>query len=167
MMSKRASLLVGAAAALGLRALLAKLILLRLRRDLARLNDGDYSGFLSAFADDAVLRFNEGPHRWSGDHRGKAAIERFLKDFTSAGLRGEIRGLWISGPPWALTLLVRFDDEARAPDGELIYANEVAIVARTRWGRIVEQEDFYRDTARIEVLERRLQELGVPAAATV
>jgi len=166
-MRNRASLLAGFVAALGFRALLTRLILLRLRRDLKRLNAGDYGPFLAAFAEDAVLRFNDGAHRWAGDHRGRAAIERFLKDFTSAGLQGEIRGLWAFGPPWALTLLARFDDEAKAPDGELIYANEVAIVARTRWGRIVEQEDFYRDSARIEALERRLQELGVPAAEPV
>jgi ketosteroid isomerase-like protein len=166
-MGKRASLLAGFAAALGSRALLTRLLLLRLRRDLKRLNEGDYESFLAAFADDAVLHFNDGAHRWAGDHRGKAAIERFLKDFTSAGLRGEIRGLWVFGPPWALTIVARFDDEARAPDGEPIYANEVAIVARTRWGKIVEQEDFYRDSARIEALERRLRERGVPAAEQV
>lgn len=163
-MGKRASLLLGAAAALGSRALLIRLILLRLRRDVKRLNDGDYGPFLSAFAEDAVLRFNEGPHRWSGEHRGKAAIERFLKDFTAAGLRGEVGDVWISGPPWAMTLVARFDDEARGPEGELVYSNEVVVVARTRWGKIVEQQDFYRDTARMEALERHLQEQGVPAA---
>jgi ketosteroid isomerase-like protein len=61
-------------------------------------------------------------------------------------------------------LAARFDDRATDPQGEEIYANRVVIVARTRWGKIVEQEDFYVDTGRILALEERLQELGVPAA---
>ena len=35
---------------------------------------------LSGYADGAVLHFNEGPHRWSGAHTGKPAIERFYLD---------------------------------------------------------------------------------------
>ena len=164
-MTQRASLLAGAAAAIALRALLPKVILLRLRRDVERLNAGDYGPFLSTFADDAVLHFNEGAHRWSGDHRGKAAIELFLRDFTAAGLRGEIGDVWISGPPWALKLVARFDDEAIGPEGEQLYSNEVIVVVRTRWGKIVEQEDFYHDTARMMSFEERLQELGILAVA--
>ncbi len=165
-MSARRTLVAGAALGLLGRTLLVRAIELRLRRDVRRLNSGDYSAFLAAFSDDAVLHFNEGEHRWSGEHRGKAAIERFLQDFTTAGLRGEIRGLWIGGPPWAMTLLVRFDDEASGPGGEQLYSNRVVVLARTRWGKIVEQEDFYVDTVRMSSLEQRLQELGiVPALA--
>ena len=49
----------------------------------------------------------------------------------------------VAGPPWAMTLVARFDDRATGPDGEELYTNRVAMVARTRWGRIVEHEDFY------------------------
>ena len=52
-------------------------------------------------------------------------------------------------------------DQAERPDGERIYANRTVLLARTRWGRIVEQEDFYEDTGRILALEERLRELGV------
>jgi ketosteroid isomerase-like protein len=107
-----------------------------------------------------VLRFNDGPHRWAGEHRGRAAIEDFLKEFVAAGLQGRIRQLWTAGPPWALTMAVRFDDEAHA-GGERVYANRVAIVVRTRWGRIVEQDDFYEDTERIPALERALRRHGI------
>jgi len=75
--------------------------------------------------------------------------------------QGEIKELWIGGPPWALTLVARFDDVARAPDGEQIYANRTCLVVRTRWGKIVEHEDFYEDTGRILELEARLRELGI------
>jgi hypothetical protein len=60
-----------------------------------------------------------------------------------------------------MTLLVRFDDEARGPDGEVVYSNETALHARTRWGKIVFQQDFYADTERITAFDRHLRELGV------
>jgi ketosteroid isomerase-like protein len=165
MIGKR-SVLIGAGAAIAGRALVAHLVLLKARRDLRRLNDGDYRPVLSGYADDAVLRFNEGPHRWSGEHRGKTEIEHFLRNFTGAGLRGQITQVWIAGPPWALSLAVRFDDRATGPDGEELYANRVAMTVRTKWGRIIEHDDFYADTARIVAFEEKLRALGVePAAA--
>lgn len=155
------SLCAGAGIVLVGRGLLTRLLLLKLRRDVKRLNAGDHRPLLRGYADDAVLHFNDGPHRWSGEHRGKAAIERFLRDFVGAGLQGEIRALWIAGPPWALTMVARFDDRAISPAGDEIYANRTVLVVRTRWGRIVEHEDFYEDTTRILTLENTLRELGI------
>lgn len=163
----RIPVLAGAAFAVAARAALRQALLAKFRADVAKLNAGDHTSLLAAYADDAVLRFNPGDHRWAGDHRGKAAIDRFLRDLTRAGLQGEIKDVWLGGPPWALTLVARFDDHADAPDGSRIYANRTCLVIRTRWGRIVEHEDFYEDTGRILALERRLQELGVaPVGAT-
>jgi ketosteroid isomerase-like protein len=157
-------LIVGIIVALTARALLRRLILLKFRRDVQRLNAGDYRPLLASYADDAVLRFNEGPHRWSGEHRGKAAIERFLRDFTGARVQGRITGLWIGGPPWALTLVARFDDRAAGTRGEELYANRAVIVARTRWGKIVEHEDFYEDTGRLVAFDQKLRGLEVRPA---
>ncbi|HTP21138.1 MAG TPA: nuclear transport factor 2 family protein [Solirubrobacteraceae bacterium] len=159
-MIHKPSLLAGAGAAIAARALLPRLALIKLRRDVRRLNAGDYAPLLAGYADDAVLHFNEGPHRWSGDYRGKPAIERFLREFTAAGLQGEITELWIEGPPWAMTLIGRFNNRATGPDGEELYANRVVILARTRWGKIVEQDDFYVDTGRIVAFDQKLRELG-------
>ena len=167
MINKR-SFVAGAGVAIAGRALLPQLILLKLQRDVRHLNAGDHQPLLAGYAEDAVLRFNDGAHRWAGDHYGKAAIDRFLQNFTRAGITGEIRRLWIAGPPWALTLILRFDDRATGPDGATLYANRVVMVVRTRWGRIVEHEDFYFDTVNMVAFEQRLQELGiepVPAAA--
>lgn len=154
-----------AGAALAGRAILSRALLVKFRRDVRAINAGDHQPILSVYAEDAVLRFNEGDHRWSGEHRGKAAIDRFLRDFTRAGLQGEIRELFVAGPPWRLTLIARFDDWARAPDGEEIYRNRTVLLIRTRWGKIVHHEDFYEDTERIDALEARLRELGVEPAA--
>jgi ketosteroid isomerase-like protein len=164
-MRQRSSLIIGCLATLAVRALFIRGLLAKLERDVERLNDGDYRPLLAGYADSAVLNFNDGPHRWAGEHRGRPAIERFLRDFTRAGINGRIRALWIGGPPWAMTLVVRFDDWARTSDGEEIYANRTLLLARTRWGRIVEQDDFYEDTGRILAFEQRLRELGIEPVA--
>jgi hypothetical protein len=39
-------------------------------------------------------------------------------------------------------------------------------VARTRWGKIVEHDDFYADTGRIVALDEKLRALGVEPVAT-
>ena len=164
-MGHRSGLIAGATGALLVRAALIRVLLFKLRRDVDKLNGGDHGPLLAGYAEDAVLHFNEGPHRFSGEHRGKAQIERFLREFTHAGINGEIRALWIGGPPWAMTLVVRFDDWAKAPDGRQIYSNRTLLLARTRWGRIVDQQDFYEDTSRILHLEESLREIGVEPVA--
>jgi ketosteroid isomerase-like protein len=156
--------IAGTGAAVAARALLHRVLLLRLRRDVRALNAGDFAPLLSNYAEDAVLRFNEGEHRWAGEHRGRAAIAGFLQNFVGAGLQGHIGEVFMAGPPWRMTLLVRFDDHAHGPAGEEIYRNRTVLLARTRWGRIEVQEDFYEDTARIAALDRRLTELGIGPA---
>lgn len=153
-MDRRA--IAGAGLALIARAMVSRVLLFKLRRDVRALNAGDIQPLLSNFAQDAVMRFNDGEHRWSGEHRGKVAIAAFLQSFVDAGLRGHVKELFVSGPLWRLTLVARFDDRANDSSGEEIYRNRTILLARTRWGRIVSQEDFYEDTERIVALERRL-----------
>ena len=158
------ALAAGAAAALGLRTLAVAALAHKLRGDLARLDAGDHRPLLAAYADDAVLSFNYGEHRWAGEHRGRPAIERFLREFAAAGLQGELVDVLVGGPPWALRIMTRFDDRAEGPNGEKLYRNRVMMSLQMRWGRIVRHEDFYEDTGRIERFDRRLTELGKPAA---
>lgn len=155
------SLAVGAALGLLARSLLARAVLLKFRSDLRHVNRGDHTRLLKAYARDAVIHFNEGPHRFSGTWRGRDEIDRFLRNFTGAGLQGEIVSMGMSGPPWALTLWARFDDAATAPSGEHLYANRSAVVLRTRWGKVVDHEDFWVDTAPIVELETKLNALGI------
>jgi ketosteroid isomerase-like protein len=152
---------LGAVGAIAARRLFAAALLFKLRHDVRALNAGDYGPLLSGYTEDAVLQFNEGTHRWAGEHRGKPAIERFFQDFVAAGIEGEVVESFFAGPPWRMSLIVRFDDEARAPDGEQIYRNRTFLLARARWGKIVSQQDFYEDTERIGALDARLTELGV------
>jgi ketosteroid isomerase-like protein len=153
--------ITGAAIAVAGRALLPQLLLVKFGRDVRRLNAGDHSTLLRSYAGDAILRFNDGEHRWAGEWVGRAAIDRFLQNFTAAKVQGEIRRIAISGPPWALTMMVRFDDHADGPDGTRLYENRTVLVLRTKWGKVVDQEDFYVDTGRILAFDRKLSELGV------
>lgn len=163
----RMSFWAGAAVAVACHAAFPRLLLLKFGRDVAALNRGDYRGLLSAYADDAVLRFADGDHRWAGDWVGRDGIERFLQNFTAAGVQGMITGLAVSGPPWAMTLMVRFNDYADGPDGSRLYENRTVLVLRTRWGKIIEHDDFYADTERIAVFDRKLTALGVAAIPKV
>jgi ketosteroid isomerase-like protein len=160
---KPVNFLAGAALALVGRALLPRLLLLKFSGAVTKLNEGDHAALLESYADDFVLHFNDGPHRWAGDWVGKEGMDRFLRNFTAAGIQGEILKVATSGPLWALTMWVRFDDHADGPDGTRIYDNQTVLVLRTRWGKIVEQTDFYVDTATIEALDRKLGELGIEA----
>ncbi len=157
----RAGLLGAAALTLAARAVLARLLLVKFRREVRALNAGDPAPLLANFRADAVLAFNDGSHRWAGEHRGKPAIERFLRSFIAAGLQGEIRELAFSGPPWRMTVLARFDDRALDSDGAEVYRNRTVLLVRTRWRKVVHQEDFYEDTARIDAFDAHLAARGI------
>jgi len=164
-MARLRLLAAGAVLVLGFQALTRQLLLKQFRRSVEALNRGDYGPLLDGFAEDAVLHFNEAPHRWAGEHRGRDQIESFLKDFVAAGLQGEINELWTSGPPWAMTAVAQFDDQALGPDGQELYSNQTMIMVRTRWGKVTEQRDFYVDTGRMIDFDRKLSELGIDPVA--
>jgi ketosteroid isomerase-like protein len=138
-----------------------RLLLAKLRRDVAALNGGDHLPLLSGYAKDAVLVFTEGDHRWSGTYVGREAIGEFLEGFMRVGIKGKITEMWTGGWPWSMTVLVGFDDHADGPDGERLYENHTVLMCRTRWGKIVRQEDFYVDTVRMVAFDRKLTELGM------
>lgn len=152
-------IVIGCAAAVIVRIVFVRALLFKLRRDVAALSRGDYRPLLNGYADQAVLEFSDGDHRWAGIHHGKAAIEQFLGEFVGAGLHGEVRAIWTSGWPWSMTIVARFDDAADL-DGEHLYDNQTVLVCRTRWGKIVHQADYYADTERIAAFDRALTERG-------
>jgi ketosteroid isomerase-like protein len=152
---------LGAALAVGARALFPRLLAAKFGRDVYKLNAGDHTALLDVYADDFVLRFHDGDHRWAGDWVGKAGMDRFLQNFTAAGIQGEIKAIATSGPLWALTIWARFDDHADSSDGTRLYENRTVLVLRTRWGKVVEQQDFYLDTGRLADFDRKLTELRV------
>lgn len=156
-------LMVGAGLGFGAAQLVPSLLRTKFSKDVAALNAGQHEPLLSAYSDDFVLRFHDGDHRWRGEWRGREGMDRFLRNFTAAKIQGEIKSVAVSGPPWAMTIWARFDDHADGPDGERLYENRTVLVLRTRWGKVVQQDDFYADTGRLADFDRRLSELGVAA----
>jgi len=125
-----------------------------IRRNAEALRHGDIRGLLAAYADDAVLVF-PGSSSWGGEHRGKPAIEAFLRRFVDSGLVGEVQDILVNGPPWRTRVCVLFFDRALGPGGETVYENRAVLFGRIAWGKIVHQEDF-EDTHKVEAFDRYL-----------
>lgn len=153
----RAWFAAGGATAFTGRYVLRRVLTRKFEREVAALNAGDHRPLLRSYHRDAVVRFADGGHRWAGVHVGHDAIEAFLLGFVNAGLRGEIAEAYFGGPPWRMTTVVRFTDRASARG----HRARTVLLVRTRWGRIVEQEDFFENTARIDAFDARLRELGL------
>lgn len=124
------------------------------RRNLAALNQGAIDPLLAGYAPDAVLIF-PGSSSWAGEHRGRAAIEAFLRRFVDAGLTGEPHEILVNGPPWRTIICVLFTDPAHDESGAVVYENRAVLFARAVWGKIVYQED-YEDTVKAEQFDRYL-----------
>jgi ketosteroid isomerase-like protein len=123
-----------------------------IRRNVRALGRGDAGPLLASYADEAVLVF-PGESSWSGEHRGKAAIEAFLRRFLEAGIVGEVHEILVNGPPWRTTVCVLFSDRVVDPAGTAVYENRAVLYGRIAWGKIVYHEDF-EDTQKVEAFDR-------------
>jgi len=126
-----------------------------IRRSIDAVGRGDIGPTLAGYADDAVLVFPGRRTRWSGEHRGKPAIEAFLRSFLEAGIVGEAHDILVNGPPWRTTVCVLFTDRAHSATGDIVYENRAILFGRVVWGKIVYHEDF-EDTQRSEAFEALL-----------
>jgi ketosteroid isomerase-like protein len=124
------------------------------RRNTRALRLGNPGPLLAGYDSDAVLVF-PGTSSWAGEHRGKPAIEAFLKRFLAAGLVGDVQEILVNGPPWRTKICVLFADMARDDSGNVVYENRVALFGCIEWGKIVYQED-YLDTIKVEEFDRYL-----------
>ena len=105
----------------------------QIRRNIDALGRGDPAPLLRGYADDAVLVF-PGASTWGGEHRGRPAIERFLRRFLAAGLSGRSEDILVNGPPWRTRIAVVFVDRASDADGTEVYANRAVLHAVARLG---------------------------------
>jgi ketosteroid isomerase-like protein len=140
--------------------LYAWLLRLMLRHNVERLREGDIGPFLGVYADDARLVF-PGRNSWGREYSGKAEIEQFLRRFLGAGLKAETHEVLVHGPPWNTTISVRLTDEARAPDGTVVYENRAIVFAKVAWGKIV-FEEVYEDTQKVAKFDEYLATVGEP-----
>jgi ketosteroid isomerase-like protein len=139
-----------------------------IRRNLRRLNQGDYRPALAMYAEDATLAF-PGDNTWArqfrepqpgrrpfATHRGRAELEAFMARYVGDGIQLEVEDILVNGPPWNARAAVVAHDwvpgrpglvGADGQDGHDRYQNRAVLYVRTRWGRIVAHEDF-EDTER-------------------
>jgi ketosteroid isomerase-like protein len=125
------------------RAWLARKLLIR---NLEALNRGDVGPILRMETDEVHFHF-PGSSSWAADTVGKAQVEAWLKRMVATGLQHRADEVVVSGPPWRMSLVLRGTDHFEEPDGTPVYDNRYVIWARTRWGRIYDNE-VYEDTER-------------------
>jgi len=130
------------------------LVAAMIRRAVRRTNGGDIGPLLGSFAADATLLF-PGDHSWGGEYKGKAAIRGFLERFVEVGINLRPHEIVVQGWPWNTTVMLRFTNEARDKNGDVVYANKGAIFARAAWGKIKYQED-YEDTQKVVAFDEYL-----------
>jgi ketosteroid isomerase-like protein len=130
-----------------------------IRRNIARLKQGDYRPALAMFRDDATLAF-PGDNSWANEHRpaekgreafathrGRAEIEAFMRRYVEDGLQMAVEDILVNGPPWNTRVAIRARDWVEGPDGHDRYNNRAVLFVNSTWGKIRAQED-YEDSER-------------------
>jgi ketosteroid isomerase-like protein len=123
---------------------------------MSRARAGDIQPTLLLDAPEVTLTF-PGQNSWSGVHRGKVEVERWLRRLVALGLQTYPDEVVVKGFPWNTTVCVRGYDHLKGPDGEMVYENRFVIWGRMSWGRLKEYE-VYEDTHKANELDRYLAE---------
>jgi ketosteroid isomerase-like protein len=131
-----------------------------IRRNLRKLNEGNYEPALAMFRGDATLTF-PGDNSWANQHRptergreafathrGLAEIEAFLQRNVEARIHLAVDDILVNGPPWNTRVAIRVHEWVEGPDGQDHYSNRAVLFVNTTWGKIRREED-YLDTERI------------------
>jgi hypothetical protein len=87
-----------------------------------KVTKGDLLLPLLGLAGDAVLIF-PGESSFGGEHRGKPAIEVWMRRFASLHPEFHVHDASVGGPPWNMRAFMRFSDRIVAPDG-YVYENQ-------------------------------------------
>jgi ketosteroid isomerase-like protein len=154
-----------------------------IRRNIDRLNQGDYGPTLAMYTDDATLTF-PGDNSWARMFRppepgrqpfptlqGRAEIEAFLTRYVADGIQMQVEEILVNGPPWnARAAVVAHDWVPGRPglpgwdgvDGHDRYQNRAVLYVRTRWGKIVAHEDF-EDSERAAAFDRLTAATAAPS----
>jgi ketosteroid isomerase-like protein len=108
---------------------------------------------LLGLAKDACLVF-PGNSSFGGEHRGKGAIEAWMRRFASLRPEFTVHEAAAAGPPWNMRIAMRFSDRIVAPNG-YVYENEGMELIALRRGLIREIRVFL-DTERVAALDAQL-----------
>jgi len=113
-----------------------------IKRNIAKLNAGDYGPALAMYADGATLAF-PGANSFATmyrpaergiashpTHRGRAEIEAFLRRYTAEGIQMVVEDILVNGPPWNARAAVRCHDWIEGDPRP--YENRAVMWVRTR-----------------------------------
>ncbi len=129
-----------------------------------KVSKGDLRLALLGLADDAVLIF-PGDNSFGGEHRGKPAIEAWMRRFASLNPEFRVHDASAAGAPWNMRVSMHFNDRIVAPDG-YVYENEGMEHIVIKRGLIREIRVFL-DTEKVTALDAHLgtaDRLGTPAS---
>lgn len=122
-----------------------------LYRTLRRLREGDFEPLFRTYADDIKFVF-PGHNSWAGEFRGREEVERWVRRVYQVGLRLEPHEILVMGPPWDMTVCLRFTDRCTAPDGTIVYTNRGMVFGKIAWGKITYYE-IHEDTEKVVILD--------------
>jgi ketosteroid isomerase-like protein len=108
---------------------------------------------MKATAPDVTFRF-PGSSSFATSLVGRESLREWLNRFTTFNPRFDVRDVVVSGPPWNMTVAVRFQDAIGSD-----YQNEGVEWLRIRWGKVRSLEVFL-DTERVSAWEARHPEVA-------
>ncbi len=108
---------------------------------------------LLGVAKDACLFF-PGESSFGGEHRGKPAIEAWMRRFASLRPEFRVHDGTAAGPPWNMRIFMRFSDRIVAPNG-YVYENEGMEFIVLRRG-LIREIRVHLDTEKVAALDAQL-----------
>jgi len=127
-----------------------------------RVSEGDLRLALLGLAKDARLSF-AGSSSFGGEHRGKPAIEAWMRRFASLRPQFTVRDATVAGPPWNMRVSMLFSDRIVAPNG-YVYENEGMEHIVIRYG-LIREISVHLDTEKVTALDAQLDAGPQPRAA--
>jgi ketosteroid isomerase-like protein len=118
-----------------------------------KVSRGDLRLPLLGLANDAVLLF-PGDSSFGGEHRGKPAIEAWMRRFASLHPEFHVHDASAAGPPWHMRVFMRFSDRIVAPNG-YVYANEGMEYIVIKRG-LIREIRVHLDTEKVAALDAQL-----------
>jgi ketosteroid isomerase-like protein len=106
-----------------------------------------------ALAKDACLVF-PGDSSFSGTHRGRPAIQRWLRRFASLRPEFNVQDAAVAGAPWNMRVFIRFSDRIVAPNG-YVYENQGMEYLRIKGG-LIHEIRVHLDTEKVSALDAQL-----------
>ena len=124
-----------------------------------KVSTGDLRLPLMGMAKDARFVF-PGSSSFSGEQRGKAAIESWLRRFAALRPDFTVRDVAVAGPPWNMRVFMRFSDRIIAPNG-YVYENEGIESIAIRYG-LIREIRVHLDTEKLTALDAELATAAAP-----